>query len=276
MDKQTEYKITPPHRWLPINLPEIWRYRELLYIFTWRDIRVRYKQTALGVIWAIFQPLFTMAIFTVFFGLLIKVPSNNIPYPIFVYTGLIYWSYFSAALTNASNSLIESNSLIKKVYFPRLIAPFSAVLVPVVDFACALVILIGLMFYYHFTPGWAGLLLTPVLLLIVILGATGLGLIFAAINVKYRDVRYILPFFIQILLYVTPVIYPISIIPTKWQFLIFINPLASVVTLARNSLLQVGGIDWRLIAVSAISGIGLLVIGLIYFRKTEQFFADIL
>jgi len=282
MNKSIEYKIMPPRPWLPINLPEIWKYRDLLYILAWRDVKVRYKQTIIGIGWAIFQPLLTMVIFTAFFGLLIKVPSDGIPYPIFVYAGLIYWNYFATALTNVSTSLIDNEGLIKKVYFPRLIAPLAAALVPTVDFGCSLVVLFVLMLGFGITPYWFGILMVPLLLLIVILGATGIGLIFAAINVKYRDVRYILPFFIQILLYVTPVIYPVSIIPTKWQFLIFANPLASVTTLARNSLLYAGPwswhgvIDWRLVAVSVLISAVLLISGLFYFRKSEKFFADIL
>ena len=269
-------EIVPPKSLISIDFNELWKFRDLFYIFVWRDIKVRYKQTVLGILWAIFQPLFTMLIFTIFFGRLAKVPSDNIPYPIFVYTGLLLWNYFSTSLTNASNCLIENEGIIKKVYFPRLILPFSATITPVIDFCFALIILFILMLFYHFTPGIIGIIIIPVLLIISFLSAAGLGLFCSAVNVKYRDVRYILPFFIQLFMFITPVIYPISIIPQKFQWLIFLNPMAGVITLARSSLLHTAIIDWRLLGVSLISAIILLFLGINYFRKTERFFADIL
>jgi len=274
--KLYENVILPPGKLIQLNFSEIWNYRDLFYIFVWRDIKVRYKQTVLGVLWAIFQPLFTMLIFTIFFGRLAKMPSDNIPYPIFVYTGLLLWNYFSTALTNASSCLIENEGIVKKVYFPRLILPFSATMTPAIDFCFALIILFALMIFYHFTPSILGIVLIPALLVISFLSAVGLGLFCAAVNVKYRDVRYVLPFFIQLFMFITPVIYPVSLIPQKFQWLIFINPMAGVITLARSSLLHTVATDWRLLGISLISAIILLFFGISYFRKTERFFADIL
>ena len=261
---------------MEINLPEIWRYRELLYIFAWRDIKVRYKQTVLGIAWAIFQPFMTMIIFSVIFGRLAGVPSEGIPYPIFVYSGLLFWNYFSSALTNSSNCLVESEGIIKKVYFPRLILPISVTITPLIDFLFAFVILIGMMIYYHFMPSFLGIVMVPVLLLICLLSASGLGLFLASINAKFRDVRYILPFFIQILMYVTPVIYPVSIIPEKYRWIASLNPMSGVITFARVLFLHSGTLDWSMLGVSVISGIILLILGVVYFKKTERFFADIL
>lgn len=270
------YKILPPRGLVSINVAEIWRYRELFYIFVWRDIKVRYKQTVLGILWAIFQPFVTMVVFSFFFGQLVKMPSDGVPYPIFVYSGLLFWNYFSAALSGSSDSLISSEGIIKKVYFPRIILPFSTSITPMIDFLFALLVLFALMAYYKFVPSLIGCLFIPVLLLISLLGSSGLGLFLTSINVKYRDVRYILPFFIQILLFVTPVIYPVSIIPQKYQWVIYLNPMAGVVTLARSLLLNTSAPDWRLLAVSSAAAVILMIGGIAYFRKTERFFADIL
>ncbi len=271
-----EYEITPPKGLLTLDIAELWRFRDLLYIFVWRDIKVRYKQTALGVAWAVFQPLVTMIIFTIFFGRLAKVPSDGIAYPIFVYTGLLFWNYFSTALTSTSNSLIESESIIKKVYFPRLILPFSTVVTPLIDFGFAFLVLAGLMAYFRFVPGIMGIVAIPLLLLVSLATALGLGLFLAATNVKFRDVRYILPFFLQMLLFITPIIYPVSSVPAKYQFLLFINPMAGVTSLARATLLGTTPIDWHLLLISIISSVVLLLLGFAYFRRTERFFADIL
>ena len=189
------------------DFKEVWNYRELLYFFTWRDLKVRYKQTLIGVLWAILQPLITMVVFTVFFAKLAHIPSDGVPYPIFVYVGLLFWQFFSSALSETSNTLIANQSIITKVYFPRLILPLSAVLTKFVDFAIASIILIGLMIYYGYVPHLSGFFLIPLLLLITFMISVGSGLCLASINVKYRDVRYALPFFIQILLFITPVIF---------------------------------------------------------------------
>lgn len=271
-----EYTIRPPKGLADVNLPEIWEFRELLYIFAWRDIKVRYKQTIFGIAWAMFQPFVTMVIFTAFFGRLAKIPSDGVPYPIFVYSGLLFWNYFSSALTNASNSLVENGGIINKVYFPRLILPASTAVTPLIDFFFAFLILVGMMIYYHFSPSLLGIILLPVLLFISLLSASGLGMFLAAINVKFRDVRFILPFFIQILMFVTPIIYPISIIPTKYQWVSSINPMSGIITFSRSIFLHTTLPNWSHLGISTIAGVILLVFGIAYFRKTERFFADIL
>jgi lipopolysaccharide transport system permease protein len=275
-DTKIKYEITPPKGLVSLNLPEIWRFRDLLYIFVWRDVKVRYKQTAIGVVWAIFQPLLTMLIFTVFFGRLAQMPSDGIPYPIFVYTGLLLWNYFSVALVNTSDSLILNESIVKKVYFPRLLLPLSTVVTPIVDFVLALIVLVGLMFFYHFTPNLLGLALIPILVSISMLSAWGLGIFLTSVNVKYRDVRHALPFFIQILLFVTPVIYPVSLIPAKYQWIIYLNPMSGVIETARTALLGHGTINWTHLLVSFGISILLVIGGVSYFRKTERYIADIL
>ena len=256
------------------DLREIWQYRELLYFFSWRDLKVRYKQTAIGAGWAIFQPFITMVVFSVFFGGLAKIPSDNVPYPIFVYVGLLFWQFFSSALSDTSNSLITNQAIITKVYFPRLILPISSVITKFVDFLIATVILVGLMFYYNYTPNLVGLLIIPLLLIITFMAATGAGLFLAAINVKYRDVRYALPFFIQMLLFVTPVIYPASI-AGKYSMFLAINPMMGVIQNARAALLGTAPINWTLLGISSIACFILLLLGIYVFKKVERYFADI-
>lgn len=257
------------------DLIELWKYRELLYFFTWRDLKVRYKQTAIGASWAIFQPFVTMVVFSIFFGGLAKIPSDNVPYPIFVYVGLLFWQFFSSALSDTSNSLISNQAIITKVYFPRLILPISSVLTKFVDFIFSAIILVGLMFYYGYAPSLIGVLLVPILLAITFMVAIGGGLFLAAINVKYRDVRYALPFFIQMLLFVTPVIYPASIAGSYSKFLA-INPMMGVIQNARAALLGTAPINWLLIGISLISCFLLLIFGIYIFKKTERYFADII
>ncbi len=256
------------------DIKEIWRYKELLYFFTWRDLKVRYKQTAIGVLWAIFQPFMTMVVFTIFFGKFAKMPSDGIPYPIFVYTGLLLWQFFSSALSETSNCLISNQAIITKVYFPRLILPISSVATKLVDFAIASSILIGLMAYYNYLPNLAGLLILPLLLLITFMAAVGFGLFLASINVKYRDVRYVLPFFIQMMLFVTPVIYPTSI-AGKYSWILAMNPMTGVIKAARAAILGNAPINWELLLISGIACLIMLIIGIIYFKKTERYFADI-
>jgi lipopolysaccharide transport system permease protein len=257
------------------DLKELWQYRELLYFLSWRDLKVRYKQTAVGVGWAIFQPFITMVVFTVFFGYFAKMPSDGIPYPIFVYTGLLIWQFFSSALGDASGSMVGNQSIITKVYFPRLILPISSIITKFVDFGISAVILIGMMFYYHFTLHLLGLFILPLLILISFMGALGGGLILAAINVKYRDVRYVLPFFIQLLFYVTPVIYPASI-AGKYSWIISINPMAGVIKAAQAAILGNAPINWLLLGISFVACSIILALGIYIFKKTERFFADIL
>ncbi len=257
------------------DLEEVWRYKELLYFFTWRDFKVRYKQTAIGILWAIFQPFMTMVVFSLFFGALLKVPSDGVPYPIFVYTGLLFWQFFSSALSETSSVLIANQSIITKVYFPRLILPLSSVATKFVDFAIAAVILGGMMVYYGITPHLISIVVLPILLAITFMAAVGGGLFLAAVNVKYRDVRFVLPFFIQLLLFVTPVIYPASI-AGKYSWLLAFNPMTGVIQNARAVLLGTAQVNWALIAISFVATAVLLIIGTIYFKKVERYFADII
>ena len=257
------------------DLRELWTYRELLYFFSWRDLKVRYKQTAIGVLWAIFQPFITMVVFSVFFGNFAKIPSDNIPYPIFVYTGLLIWQFFSSALSDTSNSLIANQSILTKIYFPRLLLPISAVITKFVDFFFAAIILIGLMGYYHYLPHLSGLLILPLLILITFLVSAGGGLFLAALNVKYRDVRYALPFFIQMLLFITPVIYPASI-AGAYSWVLALNPMTGVIKAAQAAILGNAPINWSLLGISGVSGVIIFIFGFIYFKKTEQYFADII
>lgn len=267
--------IRPRKGWVGINLQELWRYRELLYIFVWRDIKVRYKQTVIGIAWAVLQPFLLMVVFTVFFGSLIKVPSDGIPYGVFVYAGLLFWNYFSTALTNASNSLIENENILKKIYFPRLILPLSPTLTPVVDFLFAALVYAGILTYYSFSPVFTSILITPLLLLLSWMTAYGLGTLFASMNVRYRDLRYALPFFIQLLLFLTPVIYPVTLIGEKYRWIMALNPMTGIIDTARAALLGNRAIDWPLLGISSLIACALLGIGLFTFRRAERTFADV-
>ncbi len=267
--------IRPKKTFRFADLREVWQYRELLYFFTWRDLKVRYKQTAVGVLWAVFQPFMTMVVFSVFFGGLLKTPSDGVPYPIFVYTGLLFWQLFSGALSETSNVLIANQAIITKVYFPRLVLPLSAVMTKFVDFAIAAVILLGMMAYYGYAPHPLSIVVAPLLLLITFMAAVGGGLFLAAANVKYRDVRFVLPFFIQMLLFLTPVIYPASI-AGKYSWILALNPMMGVIQNARASLLGTAPINWTLLIISFAACAILLVIGVVYFKKVERFFADII
>jgi lipopolysaccharide transport system permease protein len=270
-----ETVIRPKKTFSLEDVREIWRYKELLYFFVWRDLKVRYKQTLIGVAWAIFQPFTTMVVFSIFFGGLAKIPSDGVPYPIFVYVGLLFWQFFSSALGSTSNALTGNAAIVTKVYFPRLILPISSVITQLVDFAIAAVILVGLMFYYRYIPHLYGLWLIPLLLFITFMASTGLGLFLASINVKYRDVRYALPFFIQILLFVTPVIYPASI-AGKWSKILALNPMMGVIQAARAALLGTTEVNWLLIWISFAATAILLIFGIYTFKKTERYFADII
>ncbi len=268
--------IIKPKKTLSLDdFREIWQYKELLYFFVWRDLKVRYKQTAIGVLWAIFQPFMTMVVFSIFFGMFLKVPSDGVPYPIFVFTGLLFWQFFSGALSETSNVLISNQAIITKVYFPRLILPLSSVATKFVDFSVAAVILGGMMIYYGYVPQIEALFIIPLLLIITFMASVGGGLFLAAINVKYRDVRFILPFFISILLFLTPVIYPASI-AGKYSWLLAFNPMTGVIQSARAALLGTTEINWLLIAISFGATAVLLAIGVIFFKKVERYFADII
>jgi len=257
------------------DLKEVWEYRELLYFFTWRDLKVRYKQTAIGALWAIFQPFITMVVFSVFFGGLLQIPSDGVPYPIFVYTGLLFWQFFSTALSDTSNVLITNQAIITKVYFPRLLLPLASVATKFIDFGIAAIILIGMMIYYGYAPNLAGIFIIPLLLIITFMISIGLGLFLASINVKYRDVRYALPFFIQILMFITPVIYPASI-AGKYSWLLAFNPMMGVIQSARAALLGTTVLNLNLIGTSLIGTFVLMLIGIYVFKKTERYFADII
>ncbi|MFH0854060.1 MAG: ABC transporter permease [bacterium] len=257
------------------DIKEMWEFKDLFYFLTWRDLKVRYKQTMIGIAWALFQPFTTMVVFTIFFGNLAKMPSDGVPYPIFVYTGLLLWQFFSDSLGETSNCLIANNSIITKVYFPRLILPISATITKFVDFFIASTILIALMAYYGYLPQIKGILILPLLLFITFIAAIGIGLILASINVKYRDVRYILPFFINLLLFLTPVIYPSSI-AGKYSKILALNPMTGVIKAARAAILGNAPINWLLLLISGIASFILLAIGIIFFKKIERHFADII
>jgi len=265
--------IRPSRGWVALNLRDLWLYRELLYFLTWRDIKVRYKQTVLGAAWAVLQPFFTMAVFSIFFGRLAQVPSDGIPYPIFAYCALVPWSYFAGALDRAGNSLVGSANLITKVYFPRLAIPMSAVLAGLLDFAIAFVVLLGMMFFYGIVPT-AAILTLPLFLLLAIATALAVGLWLSALNVQYRDVRYTIPFLTQFWLFATPIAYSSSLVPEQWRALYGLNPMAGVVEGFRWALL---GKDppGPLLVVSTVVVVLLLIGGLYYFRRMEKTFADV-
>ncbi|MDD2656641.1 MAG: ABC transporter permease [Patescibacteria group bacterium] len=271
-----EIIIKPKNKWWQLDLKEIWQFRDLFYFFTWRDLKVKYKQTLIGVLWAVFQPFITMVVFTVFFGKLVQMPSDGISYPIFVYVGLLFWTLFSTGLTNASNIFVNNEKIITKVYFPKLTLLVSSILTNVIDFFIASIILFAMMFWYHYTPNILGLLLLPVLLLMTILSTIGIGLFFSSINVKYRDVRFILPFFIQLLMFLTPVIYPVSLAPEKYRWILGLNPMSGIIDSARAVVFGTGNVDWSLFLVSMISMLVYFIMGYIYFKKTERYFADII
>lgn len=274
----TNYEITikPIKTNFYLNLKELWEYRELFYIFAWRDIKVRYKQTFLGVAWVVFQPLASMIVFTVFFGNFAKIPSGNLPYPLFVLCGLVFWTFFSTSLSSAASSLTSNENIIKKVYFPKVILPLSTVVTGSVDLAINIILLFAVGLYFQFIPS---LLVVPMIVLgyiISFLTASGLGLFFSAINVKYRDVRYIIPFFIQILIFLTPVIYPTSMIKSYGKFLFMFNPMSAVIESIRAVISGSSGIDLSALGAATAISIFIFLCGLAFFNSTEKFFADII
>jgi lipopolysaccharide transport system permease protein len=264
--------IEPRKRWAALNLRDLWACRELLYFLMWRDIKVRYKQTVLGAAWAIIQPLVTMLIFTYFFGKLARVPTDGVPYPIFFYTGLLLWIFFSNGVTNGANSLIGNSNLITKVYFPRLIIPSAAVGAGLLDFAIASVLLIGLLIYYGFSPALSYLMVLP-LVLLTTLFALGVGIWLSALNVKYRDVRYALTFLIQIWMFLSPIIYPSSMVPQEWRWVLSLNPLTGLVEAFRASLFG-RELPWLALAYSAVFTLVMLVYASYTFRRMERTFAE--
>lgn len=272
-DPTSTIVIRPSTGWAPLHLRELWEYRELLYFLTWRDIKVRYKQTALGATWAVLQPLLTMVVFSVFFGRLAKVPSDGLPYPIFAYCGLVPWTYFATALSQSANSLVDHGRLITKVYFPRLLVPAASVIAGLVDLGIALVVLVGMLLFYGVAPGPAVITL-PLFILLAAATALAVGLWLSALNVQYRDVRYTLQFLIQFWLFATPVAYPSSLVPQRWRILYGLNPMTGVVEGFRWALLGKGEAPGALLAVSVLTVAAALIGGLFYFRRMERAFAD--
>lgn len=265
--------IEPNKRWALSELSDLWAFRELLYFLTMRDIKVRYKQTELGVAWAIIQPLLTMLIFSLFFGRLAGVPSDNIPYPIFAYAGLLPWTFFSNAISNSGNSLVGSTNLITKVYFPRMIIPAGAVAAGLIDLAIAFVIMILLMIYYGIAVNWSLLMFLPMVLLTTLL-ALGVGMWLSALNVKYRDVRFALPFLVQLWMFVSPVIYPVSFLPGKIRWLLSLNPMTGIIEGYRSSLFGLP-FHWGALGLSTAMTFALLIYASLTFRRMERSFADI-
>lgn len=267
--------IEPPKGWSSLELSELWKYHELLFFLTWRDIKVRYKQTMLGAAWAILQPVLTMIVFSIIFGGLAKLPSDGIPYPIFTFTALLPWQLFAYALSQSSNSLVGSQNLISKVYFPRLVVPFSSVLAGVVDFAIAFLVLVGMMAFYGIGLTPAALLL-PLFVLLALASALAVGLWLSALNVQYRDIRYVVPFLTQFWMYATPIAYSSSLIPENWRWLYSLNPMTGVVEGFRWVILGKSSLDVLSLGISACVVVLLLVGGLYYFKRMEANFADII
>jgi len=266
--------IQPRTRLFHLDLNAVWDYRELLFFLIWRDVKVRYKQTVIGAAWAILQPLMTMVIFTMVFGNFAKIPSDGLPYSIFAYTALLPWQYFAQAISHSSDSLVGSANLITKVYFPRLIVPLSAALAPLVDFAIAFIILLGMMVWFGIAPTW-GVLVLPLFLLLALVTALAVGLWLSALNVKYRDVRYTIPFLVQFWLYASPVAYPVSLVPEQWRLLYSLNPMAGVIEGFRWALLGKASPDFGVMVVSTVVVLILLFGGLVYFTRMERIFADV-
>ncbi len=266
--------IEPSGPWPRIDLRELWAYRNLFLFLVWRDIKVRYAQTVLGAGWAILQPMLAMVVFTVIFGNFAKIPSDGVPYPVFSLAALVPWIYFSTALTTASNSLIANPNLITKVYLPRLVIPFAPVLAGLVDFAIALVILFAMMLAFGIVPS-SGVAVLPILVLIMMMAAAGIGCLLAALNVQYRDVKHIVPFLVQVLMFASPIVYPMSLVPEAYRVAYALNPMAGVIEGFRSVLLGTNSISWSLLSVSAVSSVVFLTIGALYFRRMERVFADV-
>lgn len=266
--------IRPARGWAALNLRDIWRYRELVYFLTWRDIKVRYKQTLLGASWAILRPLLTMVVFSIFFGGLAKISSDGYPYPVYTYTALLPWELFSTALSIASRSLVGNANMITKIYFPRMILPLSSVLAGLVDFAIAFLVLIGLMIAYGIAPT-AAVWTLPLFLLLAVVTALGVGLWLSALNVLYRDIGYVIPFLTQLWMFITPVVYPTSMLPEQWRFLYALNPMTGVVDGFRWALLgNQQNAPGPTLVISSVIAVLVLVSGMFYFRRMERQFAD--
>jgi lipopolysaccharide transport system permease protein len=265
--------LRPASGWRSLGLRELWEYRELFYFLTWRDVAVRYKQTVLGIAWAVIQPFMTMVVFSLFFGRLAKIPSDGVPYPIFSYAGLVPWMFFANALNQSSNSLVANANLITKVYFPRLAAPISSVLSGVVDFVFAFLVLLGMVLYYGLVPTWNALWL-PLFLLLAIVASLGAGLWLSALNVQFRDIRYAVPFLTQLWMFATPIAYPSSLLSEPWTLLYALNPMVGVVEGFRWALLGTATAPGLSVVASSSVALALLIGGALYFRRMEKSFAD--
>lgn len=267
--------IKPSRGWSFPDLKEVWEYRELIYFFAWRDIKVRYKQTVLGASWAIIQPFFTMVVFSIFFGRLAGIPSENVPYPIFSYTALVPWTYFANNITGISTSLVSQRGIMEKVYFPRIIVPLATIISGLVDFSLAFVLLLGMMLYYGIFPT-SSVVFVPLIMLFSIAAALGAGLWLSSLNVLYRDVGYAIPFLIQFWLFATPIAYPSTLVPARWRAIFGINPMTGVVEGFRWALLGAGqGLDPLGLAVSVVIVTIMLLTGLMFFRRNVRSFVDI-
>ena len=275
MEEKPYLVIKPKKGWQLIDFRELAAYRDLFYFLVVRDIKVRYKQTVLGGLWAIIQPFFMMVVFTLFFGKLAKVPSDGVPYPVFNFSAMVAWTYFSNAITYSGNSLIQNTALISKVYFPRLIAPLAPTLAFLLDFAIAFVILIAMMLYYQIYPSIT-ILLLPLLIVLMMFTASGVGMFLAALNAQYRDIRYTLQFLVQFWMFASPVVYPVSLIPEKYRLIYAINPMAGVIEGFRSALLGTTVFPTQMVLVSIVVSIVVFITGALYFRQTERYFADVI
>ncbi len=274
LDEVQVVGIAPSTGWAPLRLHDVWEYRELLYFLIWRDIKVRYKQTVLGAAWAVIQPFFAMVVFSLFFGRLAKIPSDGLPYPIFSYAAMVPWMFFANGLSQASNKLVGSADLIKKVYFPRLLIPLAAVCSGIIDFLLAFLVLLGMMLYYGIVPTLAALWL-PMFFVLALITALGVGLWLSALNIQFRDIQYVVPFLTQIWLFATPIAYPSSLLPAAWRPVYGLNPMVSVVEGFRWALLGAVEAPGRMVGVSTLAALALLLSGAFYFRRMESTFADV-
>jgi len=274
-ERENRILIQPSKGLFHFNVKELWQYHELLYFLIWREVKVRYKQTMIGGAWAILQPVMTMAIFSIIFGRFAKIPSDGLPYPVFTYAALLPWMFFAQALTRSGASLVENANLITKVYFPRLMIPLGAASAPIVDFMVSFMVLLGLMAWYGIHPTW-GILALPLLLLLTLMTAFSVNLWLSPLNVKYRDVGHAFPFLVQFWMYASPVAYPLSLIPEKWQFLYSLNPMVGVIEGSRWALLGKQSPNFMTMVISVIAVMALFLGGLLYFKKMERTFADVI
>jgi lipopolysaccharide transport system permease protein len=274
LDNLPVFRIEPSHGWISLKLHELWEYRELLYFLAWRDIKIRYKQTVLGAAWAIIQPFFTMVVFSIFFGRLAQIPSDGVPYPIFSFAALVPWTFFANSLNQSSNSLVSSAQLIQKVYFPRLAVPIATVFSGVVDFALAFIVLLGMMLYYGILPT-VNALWIPTFFLLALITSLGVGLWLSAMNVRFRDIRYTVPFLTQFWMFSTPIAYPSSLLSEPWRTIYGLNPMVGVVEGFRWGLLGTTTAPGLIIVVSSLMALAILVSGAFYFRRVEKTFADV-